>query len=328
MRHRIVWVDMLRGFCILAILWFHTEMYYAGHEVTPYALYVDNALAAFFFLSGYLFYSGTKINVRHKLYGVFRWLFVPYLFFTVVLALPKALAHQSFQGFDTLATDILTGQASWYVSALIVAELLFITALHFLKKATVWMVILAVIMLVAAALFANKRSLLHNEFNFWHVNEAMLGYFLMTMGYFFHQYERAVTKVLFSRMGFVVLVILYAFSKYIILSTNTDVIFGPIIVSNFYLFIADLIVSVLLLVCVFMKLPFMPILSWIGKRSIVYYFICGGVPFVVGRLLIRAGFPYSGFFHFIAAFAMVCLFSTAIVWLVYRYTHIVRRPTE
>lgn len=326
MQHRTIWVDMLRGFSMLAILWFHTEMYYAGRDVTPYALYVGDVLAAFFFLSGYLFYHETPVSLRHKLYGVFRWLLVPYLVFTTLLAFPKALAHDSFQGVGALLLDILTGQASWYVSALIVAELLFLAVLRCFGKKSFWLAAVALLMLVAAALFGNRQSSLHNDCNFWHVNEAMMGFFLMTVGYFFHQNEKALTKVLFSRWGIFVLTVLVVLSKYIILSNDMQVVFGPIIVSDFFLFIADLLVAVFLLVGVFMKLRSVPVLTWVGQRSIVYYFICGGVPLVLGRLFVSVGFPYSNYLQLFVVFAAVCLFATVMVWLVYRYTHIVRHP--
>ena len=48
------WIDMARGLCMMAILFFHTEMYYAGHDIIPYVVYVENALIIFFFLSGYI----------------------------------------------------------------------------------------------------------------------------------------------------------------------------------------------------------------------------------------------------------------------------------
>ena len=52
---RIIWIDMLRGFCMLLILWFHTEMYYAGYDVTPYSYYVGDALAVFSFFQASCF---------------------------------------------------------------------------------------------------------------------------------------------------------------------------------------------------------------------------------------------------------------------------------
>ena len=53
---RIVWADRLRGISMMAILFFHLEAYYRDYDGVPYSMYVENALAAFFFfVSGYLF---------------------------------------------------------------------------------------------------------------------------------------------------------------------------------------------------------------------------------------------------------------------------------
>ena len=110
---------------MIAILLFHTEKYYAGEEIIPYALYVDNAVMTFFFISGYLFYHPEKpFSVRHKLLSLFKSMFVPYLLFTSVIAFPKAFVHDDTTLTETL-TAILTGHASWFIAALIVAELIF-----------------------------------------------------------------------------------------------------------------------------------------------------------------------------------------------------------
>ena len=49
---RKIWIDIVRGFCILAILLHHTEMYFVGEAVTDYRPYVDNALCTFYFMDG------------------------------------------------------------------------------------------------------------------------------------------------------------------------------------------------------------------------------------------------------------------------------------
>ena len=53
--HRINWIDSARGLCMTAILYDHTEIYYANENIIPYEMYVINALTAFFFISGFLF---------------------------------------------------------------------------------------------------------------------------------------------------------------------------------------------------------------------------------------------------------------------------------
>lgn len=123
MSRRIVWVDMARGLAMLTILWAHTSVYYADGFASSYTLTVLNALAVFFFVSGYLFMSPDKeFSVGHKLRSVFRSLVVPYLLFTLAMAFPKAVAHGSDVNLLSLIMPVLNGEASWFVSSLIVVQ--------------------------------------------------------------------------------------------------------------------------------------------------------------------------------------------------------------
>lgn len=320
---RIIWIDMLRGFCMLLILWFHTEMYYAGYDVTPYSYYVGDALAVFFFLSGFLFYSDSKpFNANRKLHSVFRWLLIPYLIFTIPLSLLKALYHHT--GIGEMVVEILTGHASWFVSSLIVAELLFIVALNLFQRRSGLMIAAALMALFYSSTIGNSTSVWYYEQDLWHVNEALLGFFIMTMGYFFHQYENRLRERIDSIFTLSILIVLSIGMKILIGYTHPQLIFGPIIVSNYYLFISDLLSVTLLLVVVFRRLPSVRLLEWVGQRSIVYYFIAGGIPLIVSKLLGSAGLFYCGIYSTLLAFAIVCVLSSLFVWAVYRYTNIVR----
>lgn len=114
---------MARGLAMLTILWTHTSVYYADGFASSYTLTVLNALAVFFFVSGYLFMSPDKqFSVGHKLRSVFRSLVVPYLIFTLAMAFPKAVAHGSDVNLLSLIMPVLNGEASWFVSSLIVVQ--------------------------------------------------------------------------------------------------------------------------------------------------------------------------------------------------------------
>ena len=73
------WIDLLRGFCMVAILLDHTEIYYTGDNIIGYNYYVANVLVAFFFLSGYLFYKDTPFLLQHKLKAIAQYLLLPYV---------------------------------------------------------------------------------------------------------------------------------------------------------------------------------------------------------------------------------------------------------
>jgi fucose 4-O-acetylase-like acetyltransferase len=88
----------------MAILWFHTEMYYAGSDVTPYALYVGDVLATFFFLSGYLFLSGKPFSAHSKMMTIVRRLIIPYFFFTLPFVLPSRRQNSVFSFARAQAT--------------------------------------------------------------------------------------------------------------------------------------------------------------------------------------------------------------------------------
>ena len=55
---------------MLAILLFHTEIYFTGTPVIPYSLYVVNALTTFVCISGYLMYRPEGIDISHKIKSI------------------------------------------------------------------------------------------------------------------------------------------------------------------------------------------------------------------------------------------------------------------
>ena len=326
MSARIVWIDMLRGFCMMAILWFHTEIYYIGVDKVPYELYVGDVLATFFFLSGYVLGLRKTFDAQKMIHGVARWLLLPYFVFTFLIAVPKALMHGSFEGFSPIVLNILSGHASWFVSALIVAQLFFIVIMKLFNRSTVSLVIAALLSLVAVYIIGNSESAYYYEADLWHVNEALLGFTVMVIGYLFSKNEVAVSGKLFSGVGIIALVIMFMFTKCCMCLYDIKAIFAPVTAPVFSLFFFDLIVSVFLLVGIFRLLPENKVLVWVGQRSIAYYFICGGCPFVVAELMNKIGFSYAAYWQVPIVYILVCLLSTTIVALIYRYTRILKRP--
>lgn len=317
---RMHWVDMMRGFCMLAILYFHPEMYYAGSDVTPYAAYVDNVLAAFFFLSGYLFFKVSRRPVRYRLRRIWRTLVVPYFVFSLLFLVPKAVVHDASGQLWPMLLQVFTGQASWFVAALVVSEVLFLLVLRVWRGSLLSVALYGLLTLVVAAVFGNMRSPLCNDFNFWHVNEAMLGSFFMSLGYLCHAGESRVSLSGRSWCGVVaLLVVLLVGTKWLVLSQGQQMIFGPIVVSSFPLFVADNVVALLFLLAVFRLLPPLQPLSWAGRRSLVLYFVCGGIPLLVARCFGLLGLGYGGRLSLLPVYVLVVLLASLVAALVYRY---------
>ena len=272
---RLKWVDFLRGFCMMAILWFHTEMYYVGYDKTPYAFYVGDVLAVFFILSGYLFYKSAPIEYNKKCHSIIRYLLLPYFIFTTILSVGKYFIYQD-RTFASIGYDIISGHASWFITALILSQLLFILFLRITNGKMIYLSTIACGSLILSYFIGNSYnpSPLYYPQNLWHFNESLLGLFLLYIGYSYHRYEYVFNKInniSYTSLLFLIVCII----KYIIYKESIQLVFGPIIVSNYLVFIIDLLTTSLLLIQLFKRLPSLRLIEWTGSHSIAYYFICG-----------------------------------------------------
>lgn len=316
------WIDLLRGFCMVAILLDHTEIYYTGDNIIGYNYYVANVLVAFFFLSGYLFYKEKPFSLRHKLTYIARYLLLPYFLFTTFIAIPKAFAHD-FDISDTLFS-VLTGQASWFVAALIVAEIVFSTVLWACKSKTWGLSILALAASAACYLLSTHCSDLY-----WQIENACMALPILCFGYFYHKWESVFHRfhnLSSSFFLFILLVIIKVYEH----TQGITLLVEPIRINNWYIFVFDALVCTLFLVSLAKQLKSVAWLEWTGRRSLVYYFFSGGIPLIVSALLQRTDMGYSGHYHrVLLAFLLVYALTSIIAWAVYRYLgFIVQQPPK
>ncbi len=322
---RLKWIDFLRGFCMIAILWFHTEMYYVGYDKTAYALYVGDVLAVFFILSGYLFYKNKTIDLNRKSYSILRYLLLPYFIFTTLISISKYFIYQD-KTISSLIYDIIIGHASWFIAALILSQFLFIFYLKITKGNIIYLAIIACFSLVLSYFIGNSyyTSSLYYQQNLWHFNESLLGLFLLFIGYFYHRYEFVFNKI--NTIAYTsLLFILVCFIKYIIYRYNIQLVFGPITVANYPVFIIDLLSSSLLLIHIFKLLPSQKIIEWTGSHSIMYYFICGGVPMIISKVFHKININNIEYQYIFCVFLIVYAICTGITWIIYKYTPIFKK---
>ena len=310
--NRIVWIDLLRGFCMMLILWFHTEMYYAGHTIISYNLYVVNALTTFYFISGYLFYSQKPFSLRSKLVSILRGIVIPYFFFTLLLAFPKALMNHT--PVMDIIINILQGNGSWFVTSLITAEIIFSCVLFVHNK---WLIhLLPVAAFAGAWLLTDTEASLHH--NYWNYHNALIGLVFMYLGYEYHRHEERFQ--LFHRLSSLsLLLLLLIIIKVYVMMHDISLLIEPVHVSNYPLFLLDTVCFILLAVGLFRRLPAIKWIEWTGRHSLVFYFFCGAVPMVVARLFSAIHLPYSSYWQIPVAFLMICLISSVIVWLCYHF---------
>lgn len=312
------WIDNLRGICMMAILLLHTDIYYVDNGtydgILSYNLYVANAIVAFFFLSGYLMYSDKPFDLKRKLRSILRSIVLPYFIFTTIIYIPKNIVHGDGINIIDMLTDIVGGQASWFVTTLALSETIFSLTIYLSKKNTP-----CIIATAAAGFFLSIVMSRHHAVYPWQADNALQALLFLGAGYLFHKYE-GWTDRHFKPFYAVPLFALLLVIKYTVSTQGVSLIIWKINISSYPMFIADVAVSTLLLVELFKLLPNCRLLGWTGRHSLVYYFFCGGVPLVTGKLLRRLNFTYDGnYLRVVAAFIIVYIITSAIVWAVYRY---------
>ena len=311
---RLAWIDLLRGFSMIAILWFHTEVYFTGQPMTPYEMYVGDVLAAFFFLSGYLMY-GRTLDIKRRINSIFSRFLVPYFVFTTIIAVSKTILVHDNTSWKDIIISIISGHASWFIAALILSQLLFMLFLWITNGKMLWLSIIAVCCLILSYFVGNafEPYPLYYAQNIWHLNEALLACFILFTGYLYRKYETR-----FNNISILLsLLIVFILIKIFIIHTNAQLILGPIIVSNYPLFIADLLCAVLLMAGIFKQLPSVRLIEWTGSHSLVYYFICGAVPFMVSRLFHKTTLPIQSYLSVLVVFCVVYIVSTLLTKVIY-----------
>ena len=304
------WIDRARGVSMILILLFHTSMYYVGRDTPPYSMYVENALAMFFFLSGYLFLAnGAELDVRKKLKSILQKLVIPYLIYTPTISVLKSFAYGTGVNVADIAVKVVSGEASWFVSSLIVAELLFTLAVFISRGKLIVTAVLCTLPCMAVAYDADITP-------FSTLNVSFISLAFLFVGHAFRRFEDIIDSInaaSYIPLLFIILTVMKVYEY----ASGVQMTFYVIQIDSFALFLADTVVSSLCLVWLCKRLPSIRIVEYIGSHSLIYYFICGGVPLIVGRLMPQYT---EGSYHLLAAaFVIVCLCSTAIVWAIYKW---------
>lgn len=310
---RIRWVDSLRGICMIAILLDHTESYYLDYHVINQNLYLTDALYLFFAISGYLMYrEGRNVELSAGVRSVARSLLMPYAIFTTLLAVPKAIANQGTVDASAIVRGILLGQASWFVAALIVGKLLFLL----LEKASRGNIIIMALGSIAA--FAASFPLAGCTAScVWQADNALQSMLFLFIGYAYRRYE---CRMSCCNAATALLLAVFVVIKIYVAARGVTMAIWHINVSDRVVFVANVAVGVLAMFALFRRLPPCRMAEWTGRHCIVYYFLCGGVPLVVGRLALRMGFAYGGnYLRVLAVFVVVYAITTMLTWAIYRY---------
>ena len=296
---------------MILILVFHTEMYYKEYDVTPYYIYTSNAIILFYFISGYLFYQKGTFQWQKRIVRIIRSLLIPYLIFTTLIAVPKLLIRQMDINWIEIAYNILTGRASWFIAALIVAEILFSLLLWISRGKQIWLSTVAILCFITYYLIP------FNQHNYWQWQDALLAVTFLYSGSLYYQYKdyfHTINKPLYSLLLLLILILIKIYEY------HADFPMRNIAIENIPLFVTDAFVWLLLIISLIPYIPHCRMIEWTGQHCIVYYFLCGGCPMITSLLMNKIGIPYDGYlYRYLVVLLLVYMLTTALTWLIYKY---------
>ena len=326
---RQLWIDLLRGFCMLMIIFDHTEICFTGKNIIPYELYVPDVLMTFFFLSGYLFYRPQGFDIRHKLTSVFRSLMMPYFIFVTLLAVPKAFLHGNAIVASTMAWEIVSGQESWFIAALVVCEVVFSLILWLTKENIIALIVFIVAAMALNMIVGSGEILFATDY--WHINEASMALTFVIFGYLCHRYcgllslylKKEKRVVAISMLIVTLLCMKWYTYAHLWYSVSVYALVWP------HDSLLSVTLSVMLLFMLFSMVPqertftcivAVNALSWVGRHSLVYYFFSSGIPTALTVALAKTGYSYQGHhWEVIPIFFLNVVIITLVAWIVYRY---------
>jgi fucose 4-O-acetylase-like acetyltransferase len=299
-KKRVEWIDGLRGFCMLVILWYHSDFYYTRHPVISYDLYVTNVLAAFFFISGFLFPCQEHLDLSKKLRRIVTSLLIPYFIFTSIIAIPKSLINGNGELLQPYI-GILLGRASWFVTTLIVCEVIFA---FLVKKGLTWLCLLLLPLGIVLQHIIDYPD-------YWNVRRALLNIIFLYAGFMCKQkgllFVDKWPLTILSLLLVVLLKYAYVINPVAALSDKSSLL-------HLCCYYVDMFVGILFLVSVASRLFCNRCFRFVGRNSLYYYFFCGACPTFAAIITNKVISPYDGFYLMVAvAFAIAVVLDTLVV---------------
>ncbi len=308
------WIDSLRGICMIAILLDHTELYYTGINIIDYDIYVANALVLFFILSGYLMYKEEGFNIKKKLKSVVKTLLLPYFVFSILMAIPKALVHGNAINLGYILFQIISGQSSWFVAALCLSELIFALSIWATRGNIKALALIAIVGFGISILLSNGKQPYP-----WQLDNSLQALLFLCAGYAYHKYESVFNAIARPLCTVLLLLFLIIIKGYVYMK-GVNMLIWYVDISNYPIFLVDILICSLFMIQLCKSLPSCKWLEWTGSHSLVYYFLCGGVPLIIGQVFVKVGLTYSGcYLNVMMAFVSVYAITTIITWFIYKY---------
>lgn len=262
-------------------------------------------LSGFFFISGYLFENPNKtFDWKLKLIRIFETLFIPYFIYGTITYFVVAGYTEIYQkgNYDVISPflkELLLGSKLWFMSALIISEIVLTFILFFTRKSNITLLIIAICFIGLWFFTPLSKS---GIFYPWYINCACISIIFMICGILSRRIDLLENnKILYGS------VILYILLYIIDLTYNiTHFMFATNYFNNILLFIMYAIVGIIGLVCICKKyIPNNGILNYYGRNSLLVYFFCNQI--ILACFKVTSSFTLNWYLKSLFITAMVCM---------------------
>lgn len=271
-KKRIEWIDNMRGICMILVILHHSG---APEEYQKFLS--PFFLSGFFFISGYLFDNPNKdFDWKLKLIRIFETLVIPYFIYWaisyfLIAGYTVVWKNGIYDIFIPFLKDLLMGKKLWFMSALIVSEIVLVPILPLIRKNSIAIAITA-FSFIGLWYFTPLSK--YGMFYPWYINNACIAIYFMICGILFRKTNILEQDKLLCCAA-VVYIVLFVADIYF---NITVIMFATNYFNNILIFIVYAIAGILGLVYLCRRyLSGKNVLGYYGKNSLLIYFFCNQV---------------------------------------------------
>lgn len=295
---RIQWIDNARGLCMLCVIAHHTGL--ADMWITK--AYTPVFLTLFFFISGYLYVKPDKdVNILQKFLNILTSLLLPYCIYCTA----TSLVHLFTGGYADFLNDVrisVLGIKSWFISALVVTQLLALGIISFKRYK---MLIYTVLIISSLAIY---MFLPHHNF-VWNIRNALFANVYFITGILCRHVD-VMPYILKNKVGAVTV---FVYVCLVITDCIYNINYGNFndTFSNYPFFILESLVGIPAFIWLCSKINrYNALFLFIGSNSLLYYYFQSS--FLRGLTSLLHVYDWS-IPHFVSLLIVLFIVSTVLI---------------
>lgn len=283
------WINAVKGICIILVFYSHCSIFY-NIEI-PYAREFIEAfyVNGFFFVSGYLLYRKQlsfpvinkkvidfiKFDLRLGLKNIFFRIILPSIFFSIFFYIPKKILKGGSVDIISMCVETIGGGTYWFTTALVFAQILIYLMLITRCKSILFYLISSIVLsILGLRLYSFFYESVYVK---WFSIPGFIALTYMALGGIYYCYEKLIDKFLNSWFHY----LLFAIYLVLVSTIYTKLHFTTSMCTMNFPGVVVAFIGILLLIRFCKIIPNLIALSYIGKNSLLFYFLSGGIPYIL-----------------------------------------------